>query len=67
MVTRRELLGTVGTLAAASALGREDVAPAEVPLAVALVRRAVETAAEVAAPSSEAGREALTRLYRPGE
>ena len=50
-------------LATAAALGQEGRDLGSVPFIIALVRRAVEAAAEVAAPASEAGREAMSRLY----
>lgn len=52
-----------GALAAAVVLGMDDRAPSSVPFAMGLVERAVAAASEVAAPASQAGREALTRLY----
>jgi len=60
--TNRSVQAT-GALAAAVVLGMDDRAPSSVPFVMGLVERAVAAAAEVAAPASQAGREALTRLY----
>jgi hypothetical protein len=50
-------------LATAIALGDTTQSPAEIPFVVALMRRAIEAAAEVEAPTSSEGQAARTMLY----
>lgn len=61
--------GTPATvaLANAAALGDAATTPSEVPFAVALARRSLEAAAEVAAPTTQEGRMARSRLVSTGE
>jgi hypothetical protein len=53
-------------LAAAAAFGDAAVLPSDIPFALALTQRAVETAAEIVAPTSREGAEARTRLFGLG-